>query len=321
MKSPIGLSVSIVSYFHDLPILSATLDSLLLALRQLSQTMPLTAVVVVVDNSEQGCDADRLKAWLATRDESDKSNDQAVGIRLHVSHINDGYGAGNNRGQTNANSVEASQGWSTRLTDIPAEHRWVLILNPDVILAEDALLAGIQCLQQNPASSMLSPRAVDENGKDLFLAHRYPSWRVLGLRALAPGIAISGKPAWASALMHRYECRDLPPDQMHTETVCASGCFMLMAYTAWRESGGFDERFFLYFEDYDLSCRLLALGPVTYAPSVRIQHAGGQAASKQGRHRQWFISSAMRFFRYNGWPARRRRPNPASLLGKQAHEV
>ena len=318
MNSPIGLSVSIVSYFHDLPTLSATLDSLLLALRRLGQAVPLTAVVVVVDNSEQGRDADRLRGWLNTRNES---IDQAIEIRLNVSHTNDGYGAGNNRGQANANSVNASQGLSSRLNDVPVEHRWVLILNPDVVLAEDALLAGIQTLQNNPACSMLSPRAVDEEGQDLFLAHRYPSWRVLGLRAFTPRVASSGKPAWASALMHRYECRDLPPDRMHTETVCASGCFMLMTYAAWRASGGFDERFFLYFEDYDLSCRLLALGPVTYAPSVRIQHAGGQAAGKQGQHRQWFIRSALRFFRYNGWPTRRRRPNPTSLLGKQAHEV
>lgn len=296
MSNTVGLSISIVSYFHDLPTLTATLDSLSIAINSLATVMSLRASVVVVDNSEAGSDASRLRSWLLSRDQT--SSDKTFDVSLEVSGTNAGYGAGNNLGQA---STESS------MADIPVQQRWVLILNPDVVLEAAALTAGISTLQASPDYSMLSPRAQDEEGQDLYLAHRYPSWRVLGLRAAAPGIAGSGKPVWASTLMKNYECRDLPQDNAHTETVCASGCFMLMPFSTWQQADGFDERFFLYFEDYDLSCRLLAIGPIIYEPAVRIRHAGGQAAGKSGRHRQWFAASALRFFSLNGWPYRRHR--------------
>lgn len=291
-----GLSVSIVSYFHDLSTLAATLDSLSAAISSLATTMPLRASVVVVDNSEDGSDASRLRSWLQSRDQT--PSDKTFDVSLHVTGANGGYGAGNNIGQVITENSMA---------DIPVQQRWVLILNPDVVLEETALVAGIGTLQANPGYSMLSPRALGEEGQDLYLAHRYPSWRVLGLRAAAPGIVSSGKPGWACTLMKHYECQDLPQGNAHSETVCASGCFMLMPFASWQQSGGFDENFFLYFEDYDLSCRLLTIGPVIYEPAVRIRHAGGQAAGKSGRHRQWFTASALRFFWVNGWPYRRHR--------------
>lgn len=300
MNSPpsnsIGLSVSIVSYFHDLPTLTATLDSLSTAMQSLAAAMPLRASIVVVDNSEGGRDAARLRTWLQSRDQT--SSNHIFDITLEVSGTNAGYGAGNNLGQACAEKT---------ITDIPVQDRWVLVLNPDVVLEETALIAGIRSLRASPGCSMLSPRAQDDNEQDLYLAHRYPGWLVLGLRAVRPGTVESGKPAWASRLMKQYECRDLAQTTAHTETVCASGCFMLMPFRSWQQAGGFDERFFLYFEDYDLSCRLLAIGPVIYEPAVRIRHAGGQAAGKSGQHRRWFITSALRFFWLNGWPSRRHR--------------
>ena len=67
------------------------------------------------------------------------------------------------------------------------------------------------------------------------------------------------------------------------------------------EVGGFDEQYFLYFEDFDLSMRLRKFGRLMYVPSVRIVHHGGYAASKGWKHLRMFASSGFRFFRQHGW--------------------
>lgn len=288
----IGLSVSIVSYYHELPVLEATLDSLAIALAALARTDELMTDLILVDNSENGSDEKRLRDWLRARPEASHS---FARVRLQVTGANIGYGAANNAAQRQADS---------RLDAVPQACRWVLILNPDVVLAADSLTTALAALRSTPQASMLCPRALDANGADLYLAHRYPSFTVLALRAMA----LSRPGRWLTRLMHQYECRDLPQDQPHLQTICASGCFMLMPVSSWWRSGGFDPAFFLYFEDYDLSCRLLTIGPVLYEPGVQIEHAGGQAASKSGLHRKLFIKSALLFFWRNGWPRLRLRP-------------
>ncbi len=288
----IGLSVSIVSYYHGLPVLDATLDSLAVALGELAKTEDLICDLILVDNSEDGRDETRLRQWLQARAEPDQG---FARVRLQVTGANVGYGAANNAAQRQVDTV---------LDAVPQASRWVLILNPDVVLAADSLTSALAAMRATPQASMLCPRALDANGADLYLAHRYPSFTVLALRAIAP----AGPGRWLTSLMHRYECRDLPQDQPHQQTLCASGCFMLMPLSSWQRSGGFDATFFLYFEDYDLSCRLLTIGPVLYEPRVRIEHAGGQAASKSAVHRKLFIKSALWFFWRNGWPRLRLRP-------------
>ncbi len=288
----IGLSVSIVSYYHDLDVLDATLNSLEAALAHLAGADDLIADVILIDNSEHGQDETRLRQWLGNRPEPQLVFARA---RLSISGVNCGYGAANNAAQAMVDPV---------LNAIPTDQRWVLVLNPDVILEPEALTIALTSLRATPTASMLCPRALDDHGADLYLAHRYPSFSVLALRAAAP----SSPGGWMARHMERYECRDLPADKPHQQTICASGCFMLMPLSSWQRSGGFDERFFLYFEDYDLSCRLLTLGPVLYEPAVRIQHSGGQAAGKSWRHRKLFVQSAMLFFWRNGWPLPRTRP-------------
>jgi GT2 family glycosyltransferase len=65
--------------------------------------------------------------------------------------------------------------------------------------------------------------------------------------------------------------------------------------------GGFDPRYFLYFEDFDLSLRTPQHARIAYVPSVRIVHHGGGAARKGLRHVRLFLTSAIRFFDQHGW--------------------
>jgi GT2 family glycosyltransferase len=68
-----------------------------------------------------------------------------------------------------------------------------------------------------------------------------------------------------------------------------------------RDLGGFDPRYFLYFEDYDLSIRAASQSALVYVPSVEIEHGPGGAARKGAHHIRLFLVSAFRFFSSHGW--------------------
>ena len=76
---------------------------------------------------------------------------------------------------------------------------------------------------------------------------------------------------------------------------------MLIRGAALRAVGGFDERYFLYFEDFDLSLRLAGQGAVEYLPAMVVRHYGGGSAAKGWRHRWLFLRSGVRFFSDHGW--------------------
>jgi GT2 family glycosyltransferase len=68
-----------------------------------------------------------------------------------------------------------------------------------------------------------------------------------------------------------------------------------------RSLNGFDDRYFLYFEDFDLCRRAKRLGEIVYLPSLSIEHLGGNTAAKGLRHIGLFLSSAFKYFNRWGW--------------------
>jgi GT2 family glycosyltransferase len=172
-----------------------------------------------------------------------------------------------------------------------------LVLNPDVELAEDTLGNGLTALLQNDDIVLLSPRVLGGNGEQEFLCKRYPSVLVLFLRGFAPQFVRQRFHRYLAA----YEMRDLCSGEQRADVAIASGCFMLVRTSALRSVNGFNEAFFLYFEDFDLSLRLGRIGRLVFDPTMRIVHHGGYAASKGRLHRKYFITSAARFFNRHGW--------------------
>jgi hypothetical protein len=111
-------------------------------------------------------------------------------------------------------------------------------------------------------------------------------------------------PAWLKrrfdARLAHYEYRDLPSDRVSDVTL-VSGAFMLARTLALQAVGGFDERYFLHFEDLDLSLRMHAQGRVVSDPAVTLVHHGGHAAKRGLGHLRLFLRSGLRFFNTHGW--------------------
>ncbi len=229
--------------------------------------------VVLVDNSETNAiDSEQL----ATLQERLARANSA--LTLIQGNGNIGYGAGHN------------------LAILSSKADYHLVLNPDVLLAPDSLVEGIGFLRQAPDAVLISPFAQSPDGARQFLCKRYPSALLLLLRGFLPGLLNRLFPRRHAS----YEMRDLPADEP-SQVPIASGCFMLCRRSALAEVAGFDSRYFLYFEDFDLSLRLGKRGDLIYLPSMRIIHAGGGAARKGVKHIALFMRSGIRFFNQWGW--------------------
>lgn len=99
-----------------------------------------------------------------------------------------------------------------------------------------------------------------------------------------------------------YEMRDVINDHdIVWDPPIVSGCFMLFRTEVLKKLGGFDPRYFLYFEDYDLSLRTHDVARVAYVPSVRVIHHGGGASRKGFAHIRMFAASAFKFYNRFGW--------------------
>jgi len=274
-----SLLVSMVIYRPDAAWLEKTLSSLSTAIAAARSVDAIShASVVLVDNEATGKQSPHRA--LARREFTAQP---WLMFSCLAGHGNVGYGAANN----------------LAIASLPP-HDFVLILNPDVALDRHCLTAGLGYLQSHTEAVMVSPVATNERGAPLYLAYRYPSVAVLGLRGFAPKFI---KTFFASVLA-RYEFRsqgDAEYDHALEKLELISGCFMLTRGSALRELGGFDENFFLYFEDFDLALRASRLGDIVRLPACRITHAGGGASRKGWLHIRLFCRSALRFFNKHGW--------------------
>ena len=267
------VSATVVTYRSDPRLLGCALRSLAQAARVARSAGLLDTVTLhVVDNGPAESQAqldEALAGW----------DPEAGAIELHAGHGNVGYGRANNLVLERLDS------------DVH------LIMNPDVELEPAALRAALAALDRHPEVGLVAPAVYGDDGAPQYLCKRYPSVWVLFLRGFAPDFL---RQRFAGAIEH-YEMRDVVADRFLAGVPLASGCFMVARTSLLRELGGFDSRYFMYFEDYDLSLRMGRRAGIAYVPDARIVHHGGEAARKGPRHVAWFVRSAWRFFSIHGW--------------------
>ena len=271
MSAP-SLSAAIVTYRTPEAMLARALESLARAVHAARTSGALGGVdIFLIDNTERtaAIPGAALRAW----------PHDAGTMHVIAGHGNVGYGRANNLVLDRLRS------------DVH------LVMNPDVELHDDALTEGLEALRAHPDVGLVAPDVAGDDGERQYLCKRYPSALVLCLRGFAPRPVRS----LFAARLDRYEMRDVMRDRFREDVQLASGCFMLLRTALFRSLNGFDPRFFMYFEDYDLSMRLAREAKIGYAPRMRIVHHGGDASRKGWRHVAWFAGSARRFFALHGW--------------------
>jgi N-acetylglucosaminyl-diphospho-decaprenol L-rhamnosyltransferase len=151
------------------------------------------------------------------------------------------------------------------------DSEYILFLNPDVRLYEDSLDKPIEFMEreENKSIGIVGIQLVDDKGEVAKSCAKFPTFwmfltKILGLHHLfPPGLF---------PIYYMYE-----NDFSHSQFVDqVSGAFFLVRKSLFKELGGFDERFFVYFEDLDFSLMARKIGYMSYyLASVKAYHKGG----------------------------------------------
>lgn len=257
------LTVSLVVYRPDLAVFKATLKSLSTAIERFGTA---DTKVFIIQNCKTEAVPDLAASAL-----------QDVSFEILEGHGNIGFGRGHNLVLAGTGQIH-------------------LVLNPDIEMAEDALVQAVDFLRIHDDCGLLTPQACWPDGTRQFLCKRYPALFDLLLRGFAPEFL---RKLFSKRLAH-YEMSAETGLETFWAPPIVSGCFMIFRGDVYRKLGGFDPRFFLYFEDFDLALRAGKITRIAYVPSVRVIHEGGHAARKGFAHIKLFARSAFQFYQLHG---------------------
>lgn len=201
-------------------------------------------------------------------------------IEYHYYGENAGYGRGHN--------------WAIRSVQ---DSRYHLILNPDIIVAPSTIKTLTAFMDKNADIGMVCPKVLNEDGTIQPLNKRYPTVCDLFARRFLPkrmrGL-IEKRLAW-------YETRDIGYEIIH-DVEFMTGCFMFCRTCVLKTVGGFDERYFMYFEDCDLGQKFQNAGFRTvYYPNATVTHLWERASHKSIKMTWVLIVNMVRYFNKWGW--------------------
>lgn len=150
--------------------------------------------------------------------------------------------------------------------------RYHFVVNPDIQLTEDSVGALCAWMDAHPDVVMATPRLVYPDGTEQYTPKRAPFFRALLARV---------SPFCKKAETH-YLMRDRDLASPQDITFC-TGSFFVVRTQVFRQIGGFDEGYFMYVEDADITRKALEVGRVCYAPVTVVTHAWHRATHKNVR--------------------------------------
>lgn len=190
-----------------------------------------------------------------------------------------GYGAGHNL------AIRES---------INSNIKYHLVLNPDILIEYGVLDKLIEQLDANNDIGLIMPLI------------KYPDGRTQHLcKLLATPVDLIGRRfipfrKWIKKRNNKYELRFTGYDKT-MQVPSLSGCFMLLRTEVLEKAGGFDERFFMYCEDFDLCRRIGQISKTIFYPQVSVIHNYEKGSYKISRLLIFHMQSAFRYFNKWGW--------------------
>ncbi|QCO56122.1 glycosyltransferase family 2 protein [Pseudorhodobacter turbinis] len=252
-----------------------TLSAAEVALREMKG---IPGALTIVDNDSGDGSYEKLSAAVAERG-WDKGE---IPVRVIQSGHNGGFGAGNNVG------IRAG---------LPGGDRpdYVYILNSDAFPSVGAIRALYNHLEDNPKTGFTGSYVHGEDGTPHRAAFRFPS--------IAGEFESSVRFGPVSRLLHRYIVAQ-PIPETTTRVDWLVGASLMMRQSVLDEVGLFDETFFLYFEETELSHRAAAAGyPSDFVRTSTVMHIGSVSTGMKTWARMpsyWFDSRLYYFTKVHG---------------------
>jgi N-acetylglucosaminyl-diphospho-decaprenol L-rhamnosyltransferase len=175
--------------------------------------------------------------------------------------------------------------------------RWVLVSNPDIEIGPGAIDELVRVGEADPRVGAVGPLVITDDAV-------YPSARAIPSLRTGVGHALFANLWPSNPWSRRYlNETELPPRERDAGWL--SGSCVLVRREAFDAIGGFDEKYFMYFEDVDLGYRLGKAGwRNRYAPTASVNHSGAHSTDDHSAHMiNVHHQSAYRFMssKYHGW--------------------
>ncbi len=158
------------------------------------------------------------------------------------------------------------------------------VVNPDIVLSYDVLSSLCSYLDQHEDTVLVTPKVLFPDGSEQLLPKRRPKFKYL----LARRLPIFSK--YADEYTMKNENLSSP-----TEVDFCSGCFFVIRTDAFKKLNGFDERFFMYMEDADLTLRAKQFGKTMFLPEENVIHCWERSSSKSLKYFLIHVSSYLKF--------------------------
>ena len=198
---------------------------------------------------------------------------------IYLPHKNLGYGSGHNFALQRAAEVNPN-----------GLH---IVTNADITIQMGVIQKLEAFMLNNPTVGCCMPRILNNEGEEQRLYKYLPSPYDLFAKRFLP-------PFLSKKIVDRLTMCDC--DRNKTLYVpWLSGCFMFLRMEAIKQTKGFDDRYFMYFEDLDLSRRISLLYDNVYYPDVSIVHKHKAASYHSARMCLIHICSAIKYFNKYGW--------------------
>ncbi|MDR1713538.1 MAG: glycosyltransferase family 2 protein [Coriobacteriales bacterium] len=237
-------------------------------------------IAELLESLQTHCNPDNLDVHVV----DNCSHDSTVAIvrerfpwaKVLVNQRNLGYGSANNRVLEQLSS------------------KYHFIINPDILFVEDSISVLAAWLDGDEGAVIATPRILNPDGSEQKLPKLKPRLKYILARRLG------GDARWAQRLREEYT-RAAEEFSQPTEIENSTGCFLAIRTAALRQLDGFDERYFMYFEDTDLSARARKLGRIMFCPQTAVLHRYQRASTTNPLAFVTHCLSALKFFIKNGW--------------------
>lgn len=166
--------------------------------------------------------------------------------------------------------------------------KYHIIINPDISFGPDVIARMAEFMDTHPEISILTPKVMNDDGSEQFLPKKYANIKYLIGGRLERFGGIFEK--WRAEYTMRGESVTQP-----IEIDCCTGCFMFCRTEALLASGGFDRRYFLYFEDADLTREMKKQGKTIYAPQFTVTHSWKRENGKTFKGFIFALVSSLKF--------------------------
>lgn len=227
----------------------------------------MTQLAVIIINHQHG---DMLRKTIESLMTSPIESDHKVIVVNNLPEEATTTWIGSNYPQVELIENETPKGFASNINMAIRQHPgfdYYLLLNPDVTCKPGMVDALVSAMEHQPKVGAAGPQLLDPDGTVQPSRRRFASFFVLVMRALHIDSLLPNLHA-----VERYLMKDVNFTGM-TDVDWVTGAVMILRKTALDQVGLMDERFFLYFEDEDLCCRLWQNGwRVCYLPTAQAYH-------------------------------------------------